>query len=107
MIISKYYLKFYFLFFFSIIVPVRKPYVLGLHFFTPAHIMKLVEIVICENTSVQTARAAMTVTKKIRKTGVLVSTCCDSMIRTKHEFVIITALIVVLIETMIIVIYIR
>ena len=68
--------------------------------------MKLVEIVICEDTSVQTARAAMTVTKKIRKTGVLVSTCCNSMIRTKHEFVIITAFIVVLIVT-IIVIYIR
>ena len=48
---------------------------LGLHFFTPAHIMKLVEVVICVSTSVQAARAAMIVTKRIRKTGVLVSTC--------------------------------
>ena len=50
----------------------RKPFILGLHFFTPAHIMKLVEVVMCVSTSVQAAQAVMIVSKKLGKTGVLV-----------------------------------
>ena len=52
----------------------RRSYVLGMHFFTPAHIMKLVEVVVCECTSVMAAIAAMSVSKRLGKTGVLVST---------------------------------
>ena len=51
----------------------RKNYLLGLHFFTPAHIMKLVEIVQCANTSKLVIETAFTVIKKLGKVGVLVS----------------------------------
>ena len=64
---------FHILIYVFILVPhYRKPFILGLHFFTPAHIMKLVEVVMCVSTSVQAAQAVMTVSKKLGKTGVLV-----------------------------------
>jgi 3-hydroxyacyl-CoA dehydrogenase len=43
-----------------------------MHFFTPAHIMKLVEIVQCKYTSVRVLEAALGVTKRLGKIGVVV-----------------------------------
>ncbi len=51
----------------------RPDKVLGLHFFSPAHIMKLVEIVICNNTSTITIEIVKSLVKNIKKIGVLVS----------------------------------
>ena len=51
----------------------RPQKVLGLHFFSPAHVMQLVEIVKCEDTSSETLALMTDLTKKIRKVGVLVN----------------------------------
>ena len=51
----------------------RADKVLGLHFFSPAHIMKLVEVVQCEMTSESTVSLVMQLVKHIRKVGVLVT----------------------------------
>lgn len=51
----------------------RPDRVLGLHFFSPAHVMKLVEVVACEATSDDTVNKGMFLAKKMQKTGVLVT----------------------------------
>jgi len=57
----------------------RPDRVVGLHFFSPANIMKLLEIVRGANTSAQTLATAMQFAKKIGKIGVI-SGVCDGFI---------------------------
>ncbi len=49
--------------------------VLGLHFFSPAHVMKLVEVVRAPQTSTQALVDALGLVKKLKKTPVCVQTC--------------------------------
>ncbi|MDO6963003.1 3-hydroxyacyl-CoA dehydrogenase NAD-binding domain-containing protein [Rhizobium alvei] len=49
--------------------------VLGLHFFSPAHIMKLLEIVVAKNTSADTAMTGFALAKALGKTGVRAGVC--------------------------------
>ncbi|MCC3861552.1 3-hydroxyacyl-CoA dehydrogenase NAD-binding domain-containing protein [Pseudemcibacter aquimaris] len=49
--------------------------VIGLHFFSPAHIMPLLEIVKTDNTSNEVIATAFKLAKKIRKTPVLSGVC--------------------------------
>lgn len=49
--------------------------VIGLHFFSPAHIMPLLEIVRGEKTSQETLRTCLFASTVIRKTGVVVGNC--------------------------------
>ena len=49
--------------------------VIGMHFFAPANIMKLLEIVRGEKTAADVIATAMAGAKKIRKVGVLVGVC--------------------------------
>jgi 3-hydroxyacyl-CoA dehydrogenase len=49
--------------------------VLGLHFFSPANVMKLLEIVRGEKTSPQALATALTLSKRIGKVGVVVGVC--------------------------------
>lgn len=51
----------------------------GLHFFSPAHIMKLVEVIRLPTTSAQTLSTVFSFSKAIRKTAVL-SGVCDGFI---------------------------
>jgi 3-hydroxyacyl-CoA dehydrogenase len=53
--------------------------VIGTHFFSPANVMKLLEIVRGENTAKDVLATTMALSKKIRKTGV-VSGVCDGFI---------------------------
>jgi len=53
--------------------------VVGLHFFSPANVMKLLEVVRGEKTAKDAMATVMTVAKKIRKTAV-VSGVCDGFI---------------------------
>lgn len=53
--------------------------VIGLHFFSPAHVMKLLEVVRGKATAKDVLATAMAVAKKIRKTAV-VSGVCDGFI---------------------------
>jgi len=53
----------------------RPAQVLGMHFFSPANIMKLVEIVRGAATSQEVIAAALAVTKRIGKLGVVVGNC--------------------------------
>lgn len=53
----------------------RPQQVLGLHFFSPAHIMKLLEIVNAENTSEETLLTTVTLAKKLRKLPCVVGVC--------------------------------
>lgn len=53
--------------------------VLGLHFFSPAHVMKLLEIVRGEHTATDVLATALALSKKLRKTGV-VARVCDGFI---------------------------
>ncbi len=58
----------------------RRPQdVVGLHFFSPAQVMPLLEVVKGRATSPEVLAAAMTLAKRIRKTGV-VSGVCDGFI---------------------------
>jgi 3-hydroxyacyl-CoA dehydrogenase/enoyl-CoA hydratase/carnithine racemase len=50
----------------------RPRQVLGMHFFSPAHIMQLVEVVKGEHSSAESVHLLTDLTKKIRKVGVLV-----------------------------------
>jgi 3-hydroxyacyl-CoA dehydrogenase len=51
----------------------RRPHnVIGLHFFSPANVMRLLEIVRGEHTSPQTIAAALALAKRLRKVGVVV-----------------------------------
>mmetsp|Transcript_27940 Transcript_27940/g.88995 ORF Transcript_27940/g.88995 Transcript_27940/m.88995 type:complete len:424 (-) Transcript_27940:291-1562(-) len=49
--------------------------VIGMHFFSPANIMKLVEIVKGANTSSETTARVAAMTKRLRKVGVVVGNC--------------------------------
>ena len=49
--------------------------VIGMHFFAPANVMKLLEIVRGDNTAGDVIATAMAAAKKIRKVGVLVGVC--------------------------------
>ena len=53
----------------------RPESVIGLHFFSPANVMKLLEIVRAEKTSKSVIATAMDVAKRIGKTAVLVGVC--------------------------------
>lgn len=59
----------------SALSPARRPYCAGMHFFSPAHVMKLVEIVQGAETSSETLAVISAVTKKIKKVGVTVGNC--------------------------------
>lgn len=49
--------------------------VIGLHFFSPAHIMRLLEIVRGEQTSDDVIATSLSLAKKLRKVGVVVGNC--------------------------------
>ena len=49
--------------------------VIGLHFFSPAHIMKLLEVVRAEKTAADVLATCMALAKKIRKTPVVSGVC--------------------------------
>lgn len=54
----------------------RRPQdVVGLHFFAPAHVMPLLEVVRADRTSLETIGAAMDLAKLLRKTPVLAKVC--------------------------------
>jgi 3-hydroxyacyl-CoA dehydrogenase len=53
----------------------RPEAVIGLHFFSPANVMKLLEIVRGEKTSKEVIKTCMSFAKTIRKTAVLVGVC--------------------------------
>jgi 3-hydroxyacyl-CoA dehydrogenase len=53
----------------------RPEWVCGFHFFSPAHIMKLLEIVRGKATSPEVVAAAMDLGKRLRKTAVLAGNC--------------------------------
>ena len=53
----------------------RPEQVIGLHFFSPAHIMRLLEIVRGDATSKSVIATSMNLAKRIRKIGVLVGVC--------------------------------
>ena len=53
----------------------RPQEVIGLHFFSPAHVMPLLEVVRADATSLQTVGAAMDLAKLLRKTPVLAKVC--------------------------------
>ena len=53
----------------------RPESVIGLHFFSPANVMKLLEIVRAEKTSDSVLATSMALAKKIKKVGVVVGVC--------------------------------
>ena len=53
----------------------RPESVIGLHFFSPANVMRLVEVVRADHTSREVINTAMQITKKIGKIGALVGVC--------------------------------
>jgi 3-hydroxyacyl-CoA dehydrogenase len=59
----------------SAVAPSRRPCFAGWHFFSPAHVMKLVEIVRGKATSMDTLCILQTLTKRIGKIGVVVGNC--------------------------------
>jgi 3-hydroxyacyl-CoA dehydrogenase len=56
-------------------VTLRPEQVCGFHFFSPAHIMKLLEIVRGRATSAEVVAAAMALGKRLKKTAVLAGNC--------------------------------
>ncbi len=53
----------------------RPESVVGLHFFSPANVMRLLEIVRGKRTSPETLATALAIAKKLRKVGVVVGVC--------------------------------
>jgi 3-hydroxyacyl-CoA dehydrogenase len=53
----------------------RPEMVIGLHFFSPAHVMRLVEIVRGSKTSPRVVATAVAIAKALKKTGVVVGNC--------------------------------
>lgn len=53
----------------------RLEYVVGLHFFSPANVMKLLEVVRGERTSGPVLKTVMAIAKKIRKVAVVAGVC--------------------------------
>ena len=56
-------------------VTTRPEAVIGMHFFSPANVMKLVEVVRADRTSLEVINTAMQISKKIGKIAVLVGVC--------------------------------
>jgi len=59
----------------SSLSPERRRYCAGMHFFSPAHVMKLVEVVRGSDTSPSTLAVIRAVTKRIKKVPVVVGNC--------------------------------
>lgn len=59
----------------SSLSPARRGYCAGMHFFSPAHVMKLVEVVQGRDTSPATLDVIRAVTKRIRKVPIVVGNC--------------------------------
>jgi 3-hydroxyacyl-CoA dehydrogenase/enoyl-CoA hydratase/carnithine racemase len=59
----------------SVVSPSRRSLFAGWHFFSPAHVMKLVEIVVGHATSLETTCILQQLTKRIGKIGVVVGNC--------------------------------
>eukprot|EP00578_Thalassiosira_sp_NH16_P010626 CAMPEP_0181114232 /NCGR_PEP_ID=MMETSP1071-20121207/20767_1 /TAXON_ID=35127 /ORGANISM="Thalassiosira sp., Strain NH16" /LENGTH=761 /DNA_ID=CAMNT_0023198315 /DNA_START=63 /DNA_END=2344 /DNA_ORIENTATION=+ len=59
----------------SSLSPGRRPFCAGMHFFSPAHIMKLVEVVRGVDTSPETLSVIRAITKRIKKVPVVVGNC--------------------------------
>ena len=59
----------------SVLSPARRSLFGGWHFFSPAHVMKLVEIVVGKATSHETICVLQQLTKRIKKIGVVVGNC--------------------------------
>jgi len=59
----------------SSLSPKRRSFCAGMHFFSPAHIMKLVEVVRGKDTSADTLETIRAVTKLIRKIPIVVGNC--------------------------------
>ena len=59
----------------SALSPNRRGFCAGWHYFSPAHIMKLVEIVVGSDTSQETTSILQVLTKRIGKIGVTVGNC--------------------------------
>ena len=59
----------------AVLNPQRRRQFAGWHFFSPAHVMKLVEIVVGRDTAVETVALLQALTKRIGKTGVVVGNC--------------------------------
>ena len=59
----------------SAVSPSRQKLFAGWHFFSPAHVMKLVEIVVGKATSHETICVLQSLTKRIKKIGVVVGNC--------------------------------
>ncbi|MEX3937543.1 3-hydroxyacyl-CoA dehydrogenase NAD-binding domain-containing protein [Paraburkholderia phymatum] len=57
----------------------READVIGMHFFSPAHVMRLLEVVRCANTSDDVLVTVMQLARKLQKTAVL-SRVCDGFI---------------------------
>jgi 3-hydroxyacyl-CoA dehydrogenase len=53
----------------------RPESVIGLHFFSPANVMKLVEVVRADHTSIEVINTSMQISKKIGKLAALVGVC--------------------------------
>jgi 3-hydroxyacyl-CoA dehydrogenase len=56
-------------------VTTRPNMVIGIHFFSPAHVMRLVEVVRGARTEKEVIATAMALAKRLRKVGVLVGNC--------------------------------
>ena len=56
-------------------VPGRESDVLGMHFFSPANIMKLLEVVQAEKTDPKVLQTALAVGKKLGKTSIVAGVC--------------------------------
>ena len=63
----------------AVLPPERRGYCAGWHFFSPAHRMKLVEIVVASQTSPESVALLQVLTKRIGKVGVTVG-CCDGFV---------------------------
>ncbi|MCX4151551.1 MULTISPECIES: 3-hydroxyacyl-CoA dehydrogenase NAD-binding domain-containing protein [Paraburkholderia] len=57
----------------------RESTVIGMHFFSPAHVMRLLEVVRCAKTSDEVLVSVMQLARKLKKTAVL-SRVCDGFI---------------------------
>ena len=53
----------------------RPHHIIGMHFFSPAHIMPLLEIVRGSNTATETITTCMTLGKRMKKVSVLAGNC--------------------------------
>ncbi len=53
--------------------------VIGLHFFSPAHVMRLIEVIVCEKTNETVSATGFALAKRLRKVGVK-SGVCDGFI---------------------------